>query len=157
MRSHVPPIRVVMYGLPRLWCDLLRGILADESDIDLSAVDAWTRTQRVPAPATGQTPDVVVLALADHRPDETPALPHELLRRFPAMRIVAIEDRGRRASLYELRPCRLALGELTPESFVRAVRAVHATADDGYAAGVSDTWVATRPARSGPAPSGDDA
>jgi DNA-binding NarL/FixJ family response regulator len=63
-------------------------------------------------------PDVVVITGAD-----TVALADGLLARESRLRVLAIGGEGQSALLYELRPRRLQLGELSPETLLAALRA----------------------------------
>jgi DNA-binding NarL/FixJ family response regulator len=130
--------------MPQLLRDMLHHIF--EAQPDVTSIAAYG-DESLLALVDQQAPDVVVLALSD---DQTVHL--ELLRRHPALRVVVLEDQGRLGSLYELSPCRLALGELTPESLVRVIRAVR----DGCAPGVAERWAAC-PARTEPPRAGGTA
>jgi hypothetical protein len=70
-------------------------------------------------------PQVVVTALegADD-PDAPPRALTRLLTDHPGLRILVVENDGRSASLWELRPTRTRLGELSLQRLVRAVRGV---------------------------------
>jgi hypothetical protein len=46
----------------------------------------------------------------------------ELLNRFPRLRVLSVEDDGRHGVLYELRPYRRALGEVSPMRLINALR-----------------------------------
>lgn len=46
----------------------------------------------------------------------------ELLDRFPRLKVLSVEDDGRRGFLYELKPHRRALGELSPGRLISALR-----------------------------------
>ncbi|MBB2948506.1 hypothetical protein FB565_008289 [Actinoplanes lutulentus] len=53
--------------------------------------------------------------------DSDPAVLTRLLRRHPGLRVLVVEDDGRTGSLWELRPHRIALGELSPQQLIEAV------------------------------------
>jgi hypothetical protein len=63
--------------------------------------------------------DVVVLSQPD---PENEAVPISMLLRSPRSRVLALAADARRAVLYELRPHRTALGELSPGALLAAVR-----------------------------------
>ena len=46
----------------------------------------------------------------------------ELLERFPRLKVLSVEDDGRRGFLYELRPHRRPLGEVSPMRLINALR-----------------------------------
>ena len=109
-------IRVMLAEMPGLLHDIVRTTLESESDLELISSDA-------PASRTGLSDsigdaDVVILSA------DAPPLDHyeSVLREHPALRMVAISNRGRHAFLYELRPHRQALGELSPASLLQAIR-----------------------------------
>lgn len=70
--------------------------------------------------AAAQTrPNVVVLGVREARlPDDC----RSLLEAFPRVRVLAVVDDGRRAFVYELRPQETALGEVSPEGLLDAIR-----------------------------------
>jgi DNA-binding NarL/FixJ family response regulator len=63
--------------------------------------------------------DVVVLGLSDA---DLPATLYQLFEVDARVRILAIAAHGRSASLYELRPDRLPLGEGSPQELMQVVR-----------------------------------
>src|SRR4051794_31486953 len=64
-------------------------------------------------------PDVVVLWAESASP---PPMCEELLGRFPRLSVVAIEDRGQRASIYRMRPMRVRLAEISGNKLVATIR-----------------------------------
>ena len=110
-------IRVVFAELPRMLRDILHQSLLTEPDLALVGEAAgFSELQRVVE--RGEV-DVVLLGLSDH---ELPAPYYRLLDAGARMRILAIADQGRLASLYELRPHRIRLGEGSPKDLLRFVR-----------------------------------
>ena len=70
--------------------------------------------------------DVVVIPSTIHH------LPPSLLTRRPQLKVLAVADNGRGSSLYEMRPQRVPLGEITPQRLVMEIRkAVHGGDADG--------------------------
>ncbi|HEX8905046.1 MAG TPA: hypothetical protein VF771_09415 [Longimicrobiaceae bacterium] len=69
-----------------------------------------------PEPADGA--DVVVMSQTDPENEEVPI---SMLLRSPRSRVLALGSDARRAVLYELRPHRTPLGELSRESLLAAV------------------------------------
>jgi hypothetical protein len=74
---------------------------------------------RVVEDAAAATADVLVVSQSD--PDDE-ALPVSMLLRSPDSRVLALGADARRAVLFELRPHRTPLGELSRESLLAAVR-----------------------------------
>jgi chemotaxis response regulator CheB len=109
-------IRVVLVELTGLTRDVVKGILAEAPDIELiGEVSVW-EFGRPGAPVRA---DVAILA------GETASLTdraHELLELRPRLRILAVAHGGREGSLYELRPHRTPLGELSAHVLLDAVR-----------------------------------
>lgn len=103
--------------MPPLLNEIVRTVLASESDVEVE-------TRPVPA-ADIASADAVsradVLIVAEQRSGHRDYAP--MLYAHPRLRLVAISDDRRGAVLYELRPHREELGELSPESLVRAVHA----------------------------------
>jgi hypothetical protein len=75
------------------------------------------------AHAVNQTrPKVVVTALDDDAdPAVAPRVLTRLLEDHPRLRILVVEGGGRSGSLWELRPTRTRLGELSPQLLIRAI------------------------------------
>jgi len=71
-----------------------RAVDEDEPDVLIAAIDAWT---------AGSVCEEVLFA-------------------HPHLRVLGLEGDGRRGSLYELQPRRIALGELSAEGLVAAIR-----------------------------------
>ena len=107
--------------------DVIEATLATQHDIEV------VRTEPEPPAQL----DVVVIGLRD---SETPEAVDAFFERYPHVRVVGIASDGRRAYMHELRPHRLALGELSPEQLIEVVR----RAGWGSAAGVNgqgSSWV----------------
>lgn len=108
-------IRVVLAQMPQMLQEIVRTILSAEPDME---IDTSTLSERGMASSEAlRSADVVILSEAEARTDAHSAV----LFAHPHLRLVAING-GRRASLYELRPHRLPLGEMSPSALVQAVR-----------------------------------
>ena len=70
--------------------------------------------------AVGRDADVVIVGLRNRI---LPSYYVELLLERPRMKVLAIEELGGRARLYELRPERVELGDVSPGDVVEAIRA----------------------------------
>lgn len=101
-------IRVALRVQPPVLRSLLEGLLAADDEVQVLADTGDD------APA-----DVVVLSQPD--PDNDTA-PLSMLYRSPRTRVLALGTDARRSVLYELRPHRTALGELSRESLLGALR-----------------------------------
>ena len=66
-------------------------------------------------------PDLVIIAIREGAP---PPFGWELFAADPRPRVLGIASEGREGFVYELRPYRMPIGELSPETLVNAVRRV---------------------------------
>ncbi len=99
-------------------CDIITDVVAHQSDMEVLGMLPDRATLVMTALATRA--EVVVLGLPDGE------LPDECAKVFdadPHIRVLGVVADGRRAFLYELRPQRLALGEISPHGLVEAIRA----------------------------------
>jgi DNA-binding NarL/FixJ family response regulator len=128
--GHLPPespnlISVALSVETALLREVLLEILASEPDVEL--IDYV-----MPVPATSpvpdeKQPDVVILSSRD--PEGDP-LPVRLLFASPHSRVLALTTDARRSFLYELRPHRIFLGELSRGSLLAALRGLDAEGGD---------------------------
>ncbi len=107
-------MRVIIADLPPLFSDILARVTSAEPDIDLIEIsqdcDLAESVRRSRA-------DVVVTAASQ---DCGPVV--TLLETYPHLRVIAIGERGRTGWLWELRPHRESLGELTVAGLNHALR-----------------------------------
>jgi AmiR/NasT family two-component response regulator len=110
-------IRVIVGAVPQLLGEIITLALAREvgvrvvaeADDEAALVDVCTRVR----------PDVVVLGSPD---DDAQAIGHRLLQRCPLAKVIALTLNGRSAFLFELRPYKLPLGELSPSELGQVIR-----------------------------------
>ena len=97
--------------------DVVDEIIGVEPDLHVIAdgVESGTLLEHVER----TRPDVVVLWAESASP---PPMCEELLGRFPRLSVVAIEDRGQRASIYRMRPMRVRLAEVSGNKLVATIR-----------------------------------
>ena len=111
------PIGVLLSCMPRVLCDVLSDVINDQADMavlsDCVDVDALL------AEIHSRQPDVIVVGLAGAK---LAAMCERVLRQTPGLRIVAVEDEGRSASLVELRPTRTPVSEPSVEGFLDLIR-----------------------------------
>lgn len=112
-------IRVVLSNMPRLLHDIVHNILTAESGIDVD--DALSHSAAPMSLDDVRNAHVVIVT----EPELARMDYQSLLYGNPRLRVVAVSGDGRDAALYELRPCRIALGGLSPRTLVDAVRAEH--------------------------------
>jgi hypothetical protein len=106
---------VLIYAMPQLLDEILDSVFSDDAQVTLlrvpsdvdSVVDAVTLTE----------PDVVIVEEQQAGPREV----DNLLRLAPHAQALTIAEDARTALLYELRPHRRLIGELSPASIRSAV------------------------------------
>jgi DNA-binding NarL/FixJ family response regulator len=113
--------------------EVVSGIMGAESDLDIVAdgVDESRLLERV----ARDRPDVVVLAVPSGPP---PTVCGELLRRFPTLTVLALEDRGQLGSFYLLRPMRFRLTDVSGRQMVSGIRNAVASRDIASSAHYAD-------------------
>jgi hypothetical protein len=114
----VDSIRIVLAGLPRMLAEILTAALDDEPDVEL--VGKPPDLEALKAMVARHEVDVVILGLSD---DALSPAQFQLFDADARVRILALEQQGRSASLYELRPYRTMLGEGSPQELMQTVRA----------------------------------
>lgn len=119
----MPRIRVVLSEMPRLLRDIVQNVLADRPDVVLETARAGTLAESL---AASQADVAIVAEPAPNAEDHA-----AVLYAHPRLRVVGISGDGRCAHLYELRPHRISLGELSADALVRVVRAGHSAASPG--------------------------
>jgi DNA-binding NarL/FixJ family response regulator len=109
-------IRILLSDLPPMLMDIIGNIVATQSDMDIVGTVAAGRS--LLRAADRSRADVVVLA----RHDSGEGQHDELLYAHCRLKVIEIGGEGRQGSLYELRPSRLSLGEMSPAVLLRAIR-----------------------------------
>jgi DNA-binding NarL/FixJ family response regulator len=112
--SIVNTIRVALVGTrPRLR-DILADVVAREQDMELMHYGGGPDADLIAA-----RPDVVVCEI------ENPfdiQLPTRLLRAVPQARVLMVADTGKQAAVYELRPTRKVLPNVSIDEVIEAIR-----------------------------------
>jgi DNA-binding NarL/FixJ family response regulator len=98
--------------------DIITDIVTSQADMEI--VGSVADARALAATVAEVDADVVVVGLPDA---ELPAQYASLLGARPQTRLLGVSGDGRRAFLYELRPHRTALGEVSPQALVEAIRA----------------------------------
>ncbi len=106
--------RIVLVAMPQMLRDIVAGVLADEPDMEI--VGEATGVNGLPDAVLEPGADVVVMGRDD------PSLATSLLEQQPGMRVLAVAASGRESWLYELRPHRVPLGEISPKRLVEQIR-----------------------------------
>lgn len=117
----MPDIRVIVGKMPRLLGDIITTALATERGLRVVG-EASSNGDLIELCAREQ-PDVVVLGALDA---DAETIGHSLLVRCPFAKVVALTSNGRTTFLFELRPYKVQLGELSPKDLGRVVaRIIH--------------------------------
>lgn len=110
-------IRIVLLDMPPLLLEMLRDAIAPQGDMEI--VGTAADEPNLGALLENTEADVVVVkrdgALKRNAVNE-------LLYQRPRLRVFEIVDRGRRGLLHEMRPRRVALGEVSPQRLIDAIR-----------------------------------
>jgi DNA-binding NarL/FixJ family response regulator len=113
----VDPIRIAFATMPQLLHDLLQESLLCDPEVTLIG-EAPTPVQ-LEKLVQQERVDVVVLGLSSA---ELPAWYRALFDVDARVRLLAITEHGRDASLYELRPHRKVLGQGSPRELIQVIR-----------------------------------
>jgi DNA-binding NarL/FixJ family response regulator len=111
----VEPSRIVLVDMPRILREIIERAVADEPDMEIVDSEAGNMPLREAIEAS--EPDFVI-AGADYDFGEVA----RVLDERPRLRVLAVAGDGREAFLYELRPTRTPLGEVSPRTIVEAIR-----------------------------------
>jgi DNA-binding NarL/FixJ family response regulator len=110
-------IRVLLVGMPRMLLDMIADIIALHREMMVAG--KMQDTPDICAAVKKTRADVVVL----NEPAIGSAQFHqELLYSRPHLGVLSIANDGRNFFLHTLRPVRTALGAVSPESLVQAIR-----------------------------------
>jgi DNA-binding NarL/FixJ family response regulator len=112
----VGTLRILVVGMPRLVREMIERTIKAQPDMEV-LVDA--RAVEDIGADGASAPDFVVCGL------DFPWLPDQyrtLLEEQPHAKVLGIDAAGGHAYLYELRPQRVAIGEVSPDDIVEAIR-----------------------------------
>jgi DNA-binding NarL/FixJ family response regulator len=112
-------IRVLLLSLRGIMHDLIEAVLKESPDV--SVVAESTNPADVPALVARTGAEVVVCDLDESTASGVGA---RLFKPHLRVKVIAVQDDGRRAVLWELRPQRRELGDLSSRGFVEMVRQV---------------------------------
>ena len=110
-------VRILLAGMPGILLDMITDIVAPHAEMMVAGKMQDTADIRAAVKKTRA--DVVIL----NEPAIGPSQNYqELLYSRPHLRVLSITSDGRHFFLHKLRPVRAALGEVSPESLVQAIR-----------------------------------
>jgi DNA-binding NarL/FixJ family response regulator len=110
--------RIVLVDMPPLLREIVRGALAREPDLDVVAEHDANADLRAAVEDDGAD----FLIVGSEATAE--AAVHSLVAADLGVRALEVQSDGKESVLYELRPHRVPLGEISPESLLRTIRAV---------------------------------
>jgi hypothetical protein len=110
-------VRILLGRMPKMLIDILYHVVA--SELDLVIVGLVNDDESLPAAVRRTRAEVVLTAQTAE--DELPEYASLLVRR-PRLKVVAITGDGRTGLLYELRPQRIPLGEMSAVALYNAIR-----------------------------------
>lgn len=110
-------IRILLAGMPRLLLGMVTDIIASDPAMVVSGTLPDTADLR--AAAKKARADVVVLRKSAGRERQAYV---KLLYGRPHLKVLSMKNDGRRFFSHELRPVRAALGEVSAESLLQAIR-----------------------------------
>jgi DNA-binding NarL/FixJ family response regulator len=110
-------IRILMAGLSPMMYDIVREAL--ESEPDMTVMDC---RDCAALPDAIETHGAAVVIIGTSDPAE-PTLPFTLLDDHCRVKVLMLATSGDRAMLYELRPHRTSLGDVSPRRLLDAIRA----------------------------------
>jgi DNA-binding NarL/FixJ family response regulator len=116
----VQPIRIVLADMPRKLHDIIEVLVAPHADLRIVARHVGRDSLPFVVSTTGA--EVVIVGLYG---TESPNALDELLYECPKIKVLATTSDGRGTYVRELRPNEIALGDLSPQNLLDAIRAVH--------------------------------
>jgi AmiR/NasT family two-component response regulator len=114
----VKKIRILLAGMPAMLFDIVTEVVTSEPD--LAIVGTVHSVDEAGPAARRARADVVVIQQASDREDLGEAVLASARR---PVKVITLTDNGRQAFLCELRPHRVALGEMSAGGLVAAIRA----------------------------------
>jgi DNA-binding NarL/FixJ family response regulator len=118
----VEPVRILLADMAPMLLSIIRSIVADQPDIEVVGELSEPTGLQAIVERTGAT----MVIVGHDRPDPPDAF-GELLARTPPVPVLAITDEGRAAVLYDLRPQRIPIGELSAARLVAVARGAGST------------------------------
>ncbi len=110
--------RIAFVDLPRMLREILKSALVAHPE--MSVVAEFPSDVSLSVAAVRSNADVLVAGLADASDEHL----DEVVTAHPRIKVLAIEAAGRWMFLYELRPRRVTVGEVSPEQFVDLVKGI---------------------------------
>ena len=109
--------RILLWDMPTMMHDIILELLTRESDFQVAA--PADKTSSLLDASKKYRPDVIVTSFGEDRANITY---RDLFLECPRVKVLDVRSDGRNGYLYQLRPERKRLGEVSPESLVTAIR-----------------------------------
>jgi hypothetical protein len=106
----------------RMMHEIVTDVLSSQPDIEVVANGVSPVVSGMKRTPDDTSPDVIILG---ERSQRAAVAYEDLLYSLPRTKVLAISDDGRESFLYELRPREVALGQLSAEGLLSAVRGTH--------------------------------
>ena len=113
------PTRILLAHMPHMLRSIIRDIVSDEPDMEVVGELAGQAGLPAMIEQTGAT-----FVIVGHEGQDLPEALRELFPFRPSARILAVAGEGRTGILYELRPQRVPIGELSASRLLAAIRGV---------------------------------
>jgi hypothetical protein len=104
--------RILIFNLQRMMHEIIEIAILGQPDLQVVRSDRGSLAEAIALSHA----DAVITGIDD------PELAAALLERHPRLKLLAVVAEGREALLYELRPRREGLGELSPAALLAALR-----------------------------------
>jgi DNA-binding NarL/FixJ family response regulator len=111
------PIRVLLVDMPRIPRELIERAVAGEED--MIVVGSTPDLEELQQAAAASEPEFVLVGLVG---DQLPPTAARFVQDKARLKVLGVEAHDGKAYLYELRPERAPLGEVSPADVVAAIR-----------------------------------
>lgn len=111
-------IRILLGDMPRILRELIDGAIGETAD--MAVVGTVEAPERVASSLERTKADVLIIGTPG---DADSVQLQSLLYTQPRLRLVTIGGDGRSTALHELRPFTIALGDVSPDVLLDAIRA----------------------------------
>jgi DNA-binding NarL/FixJ family response regulator len=112
------PIRILLADMPRTLEELVSEAVSTQPDMEV--VGTVSDGESLLAATRRARAQLVVVAASE---DAVEQRYRRVVLQQPNVRVLALSEDGRETTLYEVRPHRVALGELSPGQLADAIRA----------------------------------
>ena len=117
MQFRLEQIRVLVVQMPGILGEILKKIVAEEPGMEV--VDEIPNCDELLRMTSETNANVVIIGLEQ---SELPDACQDLFEEYPRIKLLAVVGDGRDAFAYQLRPQRVAMGAVTPNDLVEAIR-----------------------------------